>query len=197
MNTAIDFDGQIVKAENLLRLSDAQKEYGYSRQSLLLWSKGEGRGKDEPLKLLRLFGGLPHIDKEYFVGWLWRTKDDGNHTNELAALRRRNTANKKWLSRLEDVDEDQIIVHGMTKRDLRGQVRSEEEYIAKAEADLEPARDAKNSPAHVETTISYPADDAPEPEGSEVTTKDEMMMKIVEALNDLKAEVAELKQAKK
>ena len=105
MTVSVDFDGQIVKAENLLRLSDAQKQTGISRQSLLLWSRGEGRGKNEPLKLLHLFGGLPHLDKEYFEGWLKRTQADGNQTNERAAARRLAAAAGKYA----DVDEREVV----------------------------------------------------------------------------------------
>lgn len=202
MNTAVDFDGQIVKAENLLRLSDAQKEFGYSRQSLLLWSKGEGRGKDEPLKLLYLFGGLPHIDREYFEGWVWRTRDNGNNTNERASVRRRNTANKRWLARLEDVDDDQIIDgRGMTKRDLREQVRAEEGYIAKSEADLAAIGSV---PVGGDNIASSAADNneelgATEPEtaGTESTSINETLANLAKAVKTLSADVAELKQAKK
>lgn len=49
----------------------------------------------------------------------------------------------------------------------------------------------------VKTTISYPADDAPEPAGTEVTTVAEALASMAQVISNLNAEVAELKQAKK
>ena len=97
----IQFDDITIKAENLIRLSDAMTMTGFSRQAIESWAdpRGVGRGRNEPLVIHRLFGHVPVLDREYFLGWLERTENDANAQHRDRAASKARTASKAKRSR--------------------------------------------------------------------------------------------------
>ena len=94
----IQFNNITIKAENLIRLSDAMTMTGFSRQAIESWAdpRGVGRGRNEPLVIHRLFGHVPVLDREYFLGWLERTENDANAQHrDRAASKARVASNAK------------------------------------------------------------------------------------------------------
>ena len=88
-------DGTTYKANNLCRLSDLQKLTGYSRQAIMGWTNGEGRGRDNPLKLIAIgTEATGMIDLDEFNQWLADTEPQSSLARERTARR-----NKQRLSR--------------------------------------------------------------------------------------------------
>ncbi|MGC6448533.1 MAG: hypothetical protein ACON5J_19045 [Rubripirellula sp.] len=83
MMTKLD-TGEVVEVGDLLRVGDAAAICGNSRQSVLQWIDGKGRGSKEPLEVGYAFKtkdkptGIPVISRPYFMSWLERTNDVAN-----------------------------------------------------------------------------------------------------------------------
>lgn len=84
-------DGTTCSSTDLLRLKNAAEYCGYSRMTLLQWAAGNGRGKEEPLKVWRCFSeptDIPVIPKPYLDAWLERTADGASDVWKRNAQRK-------------------------------------------------------------------------------------------------------------
>lgn len=88
MKTKLD-DGEVIDVGDLLRVGDAAVICKNSRQSILQWIDGKGRGARERLRVGYAFrtdakpAGIPVISRPYFEKWLKRTNSAANplHNN--------------------------------------------------------------------------------------------------------------------